>query len=161
MKTNLSNWGTFVIGQLFPNVIQPKVYHSRELEECSIGGIPYVVRSKFNNGIKYRVKDTGSIECNPAGVISFGAENASFFYQDEKWCSGRDIYYIDTRELPRNVCIFLTSCLQVIAAKYEYNYGLFPDLLKKETIKLPVDKDNTPDNIIIKNCVNLPIFLKI
>ena len=45
-------------------------------------GIPYVVRSKFNNGIKYLVKKTHNIEVSPSGVISFGAENANFFYQD-------------------------------------------------------------------------------
>lgn len=145
MKTDISKWGSFIVGELFHNIVKPAVYHSHDLEECEDGGIPYVVRSKFNNGIKCRVKDNGKIECSPAGVISFGAENASFFYQEEKWCSGRDIYYIDTRDLSLNTCIFLTSCLQVITSKYEYNYGLFPDLLKKEIIKLPIDEKGQPD----------------
>ena len=145
MKTDISNWGNFVVGDLFPEIIKPPVYHSHDLEECTGGGIPYVVRSKFNNGIKCRVKNSGKIECSPAGVISFGAENASFFYQEEPWCSGRDIYYLDTRHLTFNVCLFLTSCLQVIATKYEYNYGLFPDLLKKEVIRLPISDTGQPD----------------
>ena len=145
MRTNLSDWGTFVVGSLFPHVVKPAVYHAHDLEECVEGGIPYVVRSKFNNGIKCRVKESGVTEVNPAGVISFGAENSAFFYQKEKWCSGRDIYYIDTRHLSQNTCLFLTSCLQVIATKYEYNFGLFPELLIKEEIKLPVDVSGNPD----------------
>ena len=32
-----------------------------------------------------------------------------------------------------------------VAEKYTYNYGLFPDLLKEETIKLPVCTDGSPD----------------
>ena len=59
--------------------------------------------------------------------------------------SGRDIYYIDTREYSPMTCMFLTSCLQTITHKYPYNYGLFPDLLKEERIKLPVDVDGSPD----------------
>ena len=138
------SWKPFVVGKLFPSIIKPTVYHSHELEE-DINGIPYVVRSKFNNGIKCRVKKLETISISPAGVISFGAENASFFYQPEEWCSGRDIYYIDTRHISKNACLFVASCLQKVTSKYGYNYGLFPDLLKCETIQLPVDSLGAPN----------------
>lgn len=42
-------------------------------------------------------------------------------------------------------CRFLTACLQKIASKYPYNYGLFSDLLKKEQIKLPVTEPGQPN----------------
>ena len=41
--------------------------------------------------------------------------------------------------------MFLASCLQTVVHKYPYNFGLFPDLLKDEKIKLPVIADGTPD----------------
>ena len=107
--------------------------------------IPYVVRTKFNNGIKCRVQPVTGVTPSPAGVISWGAENATFFYQPEPFLSGRDIYYIDTREFNPLVCMFLASCLQTVVHKYPYNFGLFPDLLKEEKIKLPVIADGTPD----------------
>lgn len=107
-------------------------------------GIPYIVRSKFGNGIKYRVSKL-SLQTSPAGVISFGAENSAFFYQEEEWCSGRDIYYIDTRDLSPLACRFLLTCLQKISTKYSYNYGLFPELLKEEYITLPATSDFQPD----------------
>ena len=37
------------------------------------------------------------------------------------------------------------ACLNSIATKYTYNNGLFPDLLKKEHIKLPSTPDGSPD----------------
>lgn len=116
-------------------------------------GIPYIVRSKFNNGMKYRVDRHRLSTLNPAGVISFGAENASFFYQAEEWCSGRDMYYIDTRHLSMYTCLFLISCLKPICTKYSYNYGLFPDLLNKEKIKLPIIQDNIPDWEYMENYI--------
>ena len=41
--------------------------------------------------------------------------------------------------------INLNACLNSIATKYTYNNGLFPDLLKKEHIKLPSTPDGSPD----------------
>lgn len=132
-----------MVDELF-KIYKPKVYHTYEVKE-SPNGIPYVVRSKFDNGIKYRVSKNSGIVPSPSGVISFGSENATFFYQGEEWCSGRDIYYIDTRSIPKESCLFVTACLQTVTSKYSYSNGLFPDLLKKETIKLPINKDGDPD----------------
>lgn len=137
-----------MIEDVFPRIIKPEVYHTREVERFH-NGIPYIVRSKFNNGIKYRVvRPKGAV--NPANVISFGAENATFFYQKEEWISGRDMYYIDTRDLDKYACLYITACLQPIAAKYSYNYGLFPDLLRKEKVKLPVDEFGKPNYAYMK-----------
>ena len=140
---NISKWKEFAISEIFPKIVKPVVYHTREVHQ-DFNGIPYIVRSKFNNGIKYRVtRPQGRV--NPPNVISFGAENATFFYQKEEWISGRDIYFIDTRDIDEYACLFIVTCLQKIAAKYSYNYGLFPELLKKEKIKLPIDKEGNPD----------------
>ncbi len=142
-------WKEFFIKDLFPKIIKPEVYHTREVEQYD-AGIPYVVRSKFNNGIKYRVVRRKR-KVNPPNVISFGAENATFFYQKEEWISGRDMYYIDTQDLDEYACLYLTACLQPIATKYSYNFGLFPDLLKKEKVKLPVDEFGKPDYAYMTN----------
>ena len=140
---DVSTWGEFEIGKIFPNIIKPVVYHTREVKQDKMG-IPYVVRSKFNNGIKYRVKKPNG-KINPAKVISFGAENATFFYQKFEWISGRDIYYIDTSNISEYACLFITACLQPIAVIYSYNFGLFPDQLRKEKIKLPIQANGYPD----------------
>ena len=122
-NAEFESWKTYKIKDVFPNIVKPAVYHTREVKE-NPEGIPYVVRSKFNNGVKYYVERPNS-NVNPAKVISFGAENATFFYQKSEWISGRDMYYIDTRGIDEYACLFITSCLQPIAEKYSYNYGLF------------------------------------
>lgn len=142
-KLNASKWKEFTVGDLF-EIVKPPVLHARQVVEDD-NGIPYVVRTKFNNGIKFRVAKSGDMHPSPAGVITFGAENSTFFYQDEEFVSGRDIYYLDTQELSKETCLFLTACLQTITSKYSYNYGLFPKLLRNEIIKLPVTKIGTPD----------------
>lgn len=143
-SVDVSGWHEFVIEELFSTIVKPPVLHTRQVVE-SDEGLPYVVRTKFDNGIKCRVQPVDGVEPSPAGVITWGAENATFFYQAEPFLSGRDIYFIDTREYSPMACIFLTSCLQTITHKYPYNFGLFPDLLKKERIKLPVNASGEPD----------------
>lgn len=152
-NAEFESWKTYKIKDIFPNIVKPTVYHTREVKEASTG-IPYVVRSKFNNGIKYNVERPVE-NVNPAKVISFGAENATFFYQKAEWISGRDMYYIDTRDISEYACLFITSCLQPIAEKYSYNYGMFPDLLKEERIKLPADKSGNPDYVYMENYMKI------
>ena len=41
--------------------------------------------------------------------------------------------------------MFLVACLNQITEKYTYNFGLFPDLLKQESIKLPATPSGEPD----------------
>lgn len=90
---------------------------------------------------------------SPSGTISFGAENATFFYQSQKFISGRDIYYIDTTKYSKKICFFLISCLKTLSDKYSYNYGMFPNLLKEDIIKLPIDKNGNPDWEYMENYI--------
>lgn len=143
-KIDTSDWKEFVVGKLFPDIVKPPVLHMRQVVETD-EGIRYVVRTKFNNGIKCRVHPLDNVKPSPAGVITWGAENASFFYQEEPFLSGRDIYYIDTRKYSANVCRFLATCLQTIVFKYPYNFGLFPELLKNERIMLPINSIGEPN----------------
>ena len=147
-NAEFESWKTYRIKDIFPNIVKPVVYHTREVKE-NPAGIPYVVRSKFNNGVKYYVERPNS-NVNPAKVISFGAENATFFYQQSEWISGRDMYYIDTRGIDEYACLVITSCLQPIAEKYSYNYGMFPDLLKEDRITLPANENGDPDYAFMK-----------
>lgn len=149
-KINLNNWKSFTIGKLFENIVKPPVLHTKDVTE-NVNGIPYVVRTKFDNGIKYNVEKNLQMQPSPAGTISFGAENATFFYQEMEYVSGRDIYYIDTRYLTKYACLFVVTCLQTIVEKYSYNYGMFPELVKKEEIKLPVNKNGEPDWEFMEN----------
>lgn len=151
-KIDISNWDEFKIGNIF-EIVSPKVYHTREVKENS-NGIPYVVRSKFNNGIKYMVEKDERFILNPKGVISFGAENASFFYQEKEYISGRDMYYIDTRNLSKNAALFIIACLEKLTSKYSYNFGLFPKLLKEEKIKLPIKDNGEPDYEYMDRCMS-------
>ena len=142
-EIDTSEWKEFKVGTLF-TMFKPPVLHDRQVLP-SANGLPYVVRTKFKNGIKDLVVTDEPVDPSPAGVVTWGSENASFFRQELPFYSGRDIYYLDTRQLSGNACRFLTAVLDTITSRYPYNYGLFPDLLKEELIKLPVTPSGDPD----------------
>lgn len=87
-EVDTANWREFRVGDLFQNIVKPVVLHTRQVVE-SPEGIPYVVRTKFNNGIKCRVQPVTGVTPSPAGVISWGAENATFFINLNLFC--RDV----------------------------------------------------------------------
>lgn len=143
MKLETTKWGAFRVGDLF-EICYSKVYHTRELEEAS-NGLPYVTRGKFDNGLKCYVRDRDDLVHNPAGVISFGAEGSSFFYQADEYVSGRDMYYLDTQNLSENVCLFVISALNRMVERYSYTNGMFPKKVAVELICLPVTDTGQPD----------------
>lgn len=59
-KIDTSGWKPFVVGELFPSMVKPPVLHARQVVETD-EGIPYVVRTKFNNGIKCRVHPVSDV----------------------------------------------------------------------------------------------------
>lgn len=75
------SWKNYMLGNLF-ELVNSKAYHNKYVVEVKDeNGLLYVTRSKFNNGIKCKVEKKSEYIINPAGTISFGAENADFFYQ--------------------------------------------------------------------------------
>lgn len=160
-SVDISEWKDFKLGYLIDDktgkktgtglfaIINSTAYHGKDVEQTDSenpDGLNYVTRSKFNNGLKCKVlyKDTYTI--NPSGTISFGAENANFFYQDTPYITGNKMYYIDTSSLSEFACKFLKSILEAtFTANYSFSDGMIPARIYDENIKLPVDDAGNPD----------------
>lgn len=136
---DIKEWKEYVLENLF-DFVNSKAYHSKDVTEIQDknSGINYVTRSKFNNGLKCRVVKRDDYVINPEGTISFGAENADFFYQPEEYITGNKMYYIDTRNISEKAGLFLKSILENAFTKnFSFTDGMVPDRIKKEKIKLP------------------------
>ena len=141
-----SNWKEFILGDLFA-LVNSKAYHTKDITETSSeDGLLYVTRSKFNNGIKCRVESKTEYIVNPSGTISFGAENADFFYQTEKYITGNKMYYIDTRNISEKAALFFKGVLEATFTKnFSFSDGMVPDRIRGEIVKLPVTPTGEPD----------------
>lgn len=137
-------WKKFKLGDLF-DLKNSKAYHTKDVEETD-AGLHYITRSKFNNGLKSCVVKIDDYQINPAGTISFGAENANFFYQENEYITGNKMYYIDTRNISKYSALFLRSVLEeTFTNNFSFSDGMIPDRIKDEYIYLPQDSNEQPD----------------
>lgn len=156
-KIDTSEWKEFKLGYIMVGnkkqghglfeIVNSVAYHGKDVTETdSDDGINYITRSKFNNGLKARVVRLDKFKVNPAGTISFGAENADFFYQTEPYITGNKMYYIDTTALSERACRFLKSIMEAtFTANYSFSDGMIPARIYDECIKLPATPDGAPD----------------
>lgn len=156
-KIDTSEWKEFKLGYIMVGnkkqghglfeIVNSVAYHGKDVTETdSDDGINYITRSKFNNGLKARVVRLDKFKVNPAGAISFGAENADFFYQTEPYITGNKMYYIDTTALSERACRFLKSIMEAtFTANYSFSDGMIPARIYDECIKLPATPDGAPD----------------
>ena len=156
-KIDTSEWKEFKLGYIMVGnkkqghglfeIVNSVAYHGKDVTETdSDDGINYITRSKFNNGLKAKVVRLDKFKVNPAGTISFGAENADFFYQTEPYITGNKMYYIDTTTLSECACRFLKSILEAtFTANYSFSDGMIPARIYDECIKLPSTTNGDPD----------------
>lgn len=160
-KMDSTSWGEFKLGYLVDKktgkltgsglfgIYNSVAYHKKDIEETddsNPNGLNYITRSKFNNGLKCKVVNNRDYKINPSGTISFGAENADFFYQTEEYITGNKMYYIDTTNLSETACYFLKSVLEAtFTANYSFSDGMIPTRIYDEKIKLPIGFAGEPD----------------
>lgn len=155
METN--NWRGFKVGYIknkdkkigngLFQIVNSVPYHKKDIVETTNGfGLNYITRSKFNNGIKCKVEKYDKFVINQAGTISFGAENANFFYQKEEYITGNKMYYLDTQCLSEYSAMFLQSVLEeTFSNNFSFSDGLIPTRIYNEVILLPATPSGDPD----------------
>lgn len=89
------------------------------------------------------------------GILYNGTDVRVFLNNSELSDAASTLQDIDTRDINEYACLFITSCLQPIAEKYSYNYGMFPDLLKEERIKLPANENGEPDYALMEKYMKI------
>lgn len=140
------SWKNYMLGDLF-ELVNSKAYHNKDIVEVKDeNGLLYVTRSKFNNGIKCKVEKKSEYIINPAGTISFGAENADFFYQKKEYITGNKMYYINTCNISELAALFLKSVLEAtFTKKFSFSNGMVPNRIRNEIISLPAMPGGQPD----------------
>lgn len=145
MDLNNIQWGEFEIRNEF-FVKNSKAYHKTELEEAKNIGISYVSRTNLNNGVESIVK-IGDFKFNKENTIVFGAENATFFYQPNKYITGNKMYYIEKENLNQYSGLFIQMMLNnsIVGCGFGYGKGLIGSRVEKRCILLPINSIGQPD----------------
>jgi hypothetical protein len=138
-------WKEFLISDKF-DVKNSKAYHKNNLKETKSKGISYVTRTNLNNGIESIVKESNYITNKPNTIV-FGAENATFFYQPNKYITGNKMYFIKHQNLNKYTGLFLQQSFNksILNCGFGYGKGLTGSRVQNRFVSLPVNSKGNPD----------------
>lgn len=139
---DVSNWGEFVVGDLFNCETTKSMNPSKD--QLSEGNIPYITRSGFNNGVSGYYADPDNEFTTKGQCITIGAEGAIAFYQELDFIPGIKVYTLRHDNLTKKSALFLCSLLNANSYKYSYTNARILDRIKEETIKLPLKPNTDP-----------------
>ncbi len=147
MKNKKINWERFLVTDIF-EIENSKPYHMTELtESVEPKSIPYVTRTNQNNGLEATVIAPNNVRVNNKNVISFGAENATFFFQPYSFITGNKMYVAKNRLINRYSGLFLKVVFDksIENCGFGYGKGLTGTRLAKRYIMLPTNSVGKPD----------------
>lgn len=146
-------WKSFTFQELGFQIYNSKAYHTKDIDISNGRGLPYLTRTKFKNGYSCNVSDQ-ELEKNPKNTISFGAENAKFFYHPYEYITGNKMYYIVSNNFNRYSGLFVKQALQTaVESCFSYGNGMIPKRVLGKKIFLPVDSDGNPDFKFMENYI--------
>jgi hypothetical protein len=159
LNLNISKWEYFELDKLFDMQLG-KPIHSIEIKDYEIepffeNAIPYVTRTKKNNGIdffvdKYLIDEK---KINSENCITIGAEGFEAFFQSKPFINGNKINILRNKQVNKFNALFICSILNCeIEYKFNYGRGVIKERLKKLKIKLPA-KNGQPDWQFMENYI--------
>lgn len=138
-------WKPFKIIDILGHSENSHAYHKKDLL-LSQDGIPYITRKCKDNGLSGIVQNNNNFVVNPPNTISFGAENAAYYFQPFKYITGNKMYYYCNSNLPIEVLKFLTLCLNhSLSGGFGFGFGLTGTRSDHRQFLLPVDNNDKPD----------------
>lgn len=132
------NWMPFKIDELFQ--VGKGVY----LNKSNIikGNNPYVTASAVNNGVSEFI---GNKTLFPQNTITIEKVKLSAFYQPHEFYCSHDVSCISHEKINRYSGLFIAAMINRQGGKYSYGRQAQLNVVKRETVYLPVDKAGAPD----------------
>lgn len=139
-----SDWGEFVVGELFECNTTKTFYPNKS--ELPPGNTPYITRSTYDNGISSYYDDIDNEFTIGGNCLTIGAEGGIAFWQPKPFIAGVKVYTIRHPQLNELTALFVASLLNANSANYSYTNARVLAKIKAESIKLPLKPSADPSN---------------
>lgn len=139
-----SQWGEFVVGELFECNTTKAFYPTKE--NLPEGETPYISRSTYDNGVSGHYNDINDEFTIHQKCITIGAETGIAFWQEKPFIPGVKVYTISHKQLNSKNALFVTTVLNKLADNYGFTQLRSMKKLKAESIKLPLKPSADPSN---------------
>lgn len=141
-------WGEFRIKNIFE--INKGIY----LNEKKIlkGNIPFITAKSEKNGLN---KFIGNESLFKGNSITIEKINLSAFYQKSEFYCSHDVTVITNSNLNRFNALFICNIINRQGSKYSYGRQAQMNIVKNETLFLPIQTNGQPDYEYMENYTKL------
>lgn len=153
---NELKWKEFRIGDLFDILTSKKRFDANKIKILNEGKYPYIVRTSLNNGIKGYLNESEEF-LNDENTISFGQDTATMFYQSKPYFTGDKIKIVKYKNGLFNKinALYFLTVMNKSFVNFSWGSSSFNvDIIKDQTIMLPVTSDGSPDYAFMENFIS-------
>lgn len=147
MKLIKKKWKPFKINELFD--VDKGTYLNKN--KILNGDIPFISAKATNNGITGFI---GNDTLFPKNSITIEKIKLSAFYQPKEFYCSHDVTVVQNDNLNKKTALFICAMINRQGIKYSYGRQAQMNVVKRETILLPINSNNEPDWEFIKNYTN-------
>lgn len=141
-KIDTSKWKDFPISSLF-SVVKGTRLTKADMKE---GSYRFIGASAINNGITAYISNSDHLHPGNTITITYNGSVGEAFYQDEPFWASDDVNILYPKfPLSENIALFFIPLLKEAGKRYAFIDKWKKEDMEKDSIKLPVTKDNKPD----------------
>lgn len=152
MQLTDKKWKPFKIEELF--IVDKGIYLANK--DTLKGDNPYVSATSVNNGISNFIGNKVLFSKN---TITIEKISLSAYYQPHDYYCSHDVSVIQNENLNKYNSLFIANMIKRQGIKYSYGRQAQMNVVKRETILLPVNDKNKPDWEFMEQHIK-EIFLK-
>ena len=151
-------WKEFFIIDLFPSIQRGKrLTKSKQIQ----GNIPYVSSTSLNNGVDNYICNNKNVRkfANCLTIANSGSVGASF-YQPFEFIASDHVTHLKNENMNEYVYLFISTMLNRLAEKYNFNREINDKRIFREKIILPVDNKGNLDYEYMEQYIKNVMFIK-
>ncbi len=152
--TNLSEcrWGIFQVKDLFQ--VEKGKFMSQK-DRILGGNTPYISAKKEKNGLRSFVGNRPLFKGNK---ITIEKVNFKSHYQPMDFYCSHDVTVLKSEKLNEEVGLFISAMINRQSSKYSYGKQAQLQVVKREKILLPINKNDEPDYEYMENFIRKQKF---
>ncbi|WP_081311132.1 restriction endonuclease subunit S [Mesomycoplasma ovipneumoniae] len=120
------------------------------------GNIPYITRSKIDNGINFFISSNQNKKYNKdkGNVIIIGLDTQTCFYQENDFYTGQNVQILSNKKLNKKIAMFLIPLIKSQIKKLNWGgNGATLSRLNRMKILLPIDEQGAPNWIYMERFI--------
>jgi hypothetical protein len=146
MKPSEKEWKPFKINELFD--VDKGIYLNKK--DIIEGNIPFISAKAVDNGLTGFI---GNRTLFPKNSVTIEKIKLSAYYQPCDFYCSHDVTVIQNENLDKEVSLFISAMIKRQSVKYSYGRQAQMNVVKRETVLLPVDSDENPDWEFMRNYI--------